>query len=386
MRALFLSDVAAPRVNGVSTSIDVFRRELAALGVATPLVAPRYSAEAAEPGVTRLPGRVIPFDREDRFVRPRRFAAAARREVFDLIHVHTPFAAHAAGVRVARELGVPLVETWHTDFENYFEHYVPLLPRFAARACARYLAVRIGRAVDHLVVPSCEMAEVLAGYGIGTPRTVIATGIATDDLGGGDGGRFRARHGIPVDRPVVVHVGRVAHEKNLAFLLRAVALAWREVPEILLVVAGEGPAKASLQQLAMDLGLAGRTLWLGYLDRRTELADVYLAADLFAFSSRTETQGLVLLEAMSLGVPVVALAERGTRDLLACERGALVPRASEPEFAAALVRLLNDQGLRRRLGAEARELARSWSAAGSAATLAQLYRELLSRHAARSPI
>jgi glycosyltransferase involved in cell wall biosynthesis len=376
-RVLFLSDVAAPRVNGVSTSIAVFRRELADLGVEAPLLAPRYGDEPDADGVIRLAGRRVPFDAEDRWVAPRRFVAASRRLDFDLVHVQTPFAAHVAGRRIARERGVPLVETWHTDFEHYFEHYLPLVPAGPARELARHMARRVGRGVDRLVVPSRQIDLALGECGVETPRVVIPTGLAPGELGPGDGAAFRARHGIPPERPVVVHVGRLAGEKNLDFLLDAVAAARREIPDLLAIVAGEGPAREGLRQRAARLGLEPHLLWLGYLDRRRELADVYRAGDLFAFTSRTETQGLVLLEAMSLGVPVVALAEQGTRDLLAAGRGALVPTDDVEDFAAHLVRLLRDAGLRDRLGAEARELAGQWSARAFAERLAGLYRELL---------
>lgn len=384
LRVLYLSDVAAPRVNGVSTSIAVFRRELGALGVEVPLVTARYGGEPEEEGVTRVAGHRVPFDPEDRYVPARRLAAAARGLVFDLVHVQTPFAAHAAGKRLARERRVPLVETWHTDFEHYFEHYVPLLPAFVARGVARDLARRVGRAVDRFVVPSREIDEALRAYGVTTPRTIVPTGLAPGELGAGDGARFRARHGIAPDRPVIVHVGRIAGEKNLDFLLRAVDLARREIPELLLVVAGEGPAKPALQRLAAELELDRQTLWLGYVDRRSELADVYRVGDLFAFTSRTETQGLVLLEAMSLGVPVVALAERGTRDLLAAGRGALVPPADEAAFAAAMAHLLGEPRMRARLGAEARQLAATWSAAAFAERLRGVYFDLVAAPAVSS--
>ena len=385
LRVLYLTDVAAPRVNGVSTSIRIFRRELAALGIETPLVAPAYGREEAEPGVVRVGGRKVPLDPEDRFVSPRRLAAAARPLAFDLVHVQTPFSAHLAGRRLARERGVPLVETWHTDFEHYFEHYLSLVPAAVARRLARALARRVGRGVDRLIVPSAAIDRVLEEYEIATPRTVVPTGISPGELGAGSRERFRAAHGIPAERPVAVHVGRIAGEKNLDFLLRAADLVRRELPGFLLVVAGEGPAKPALRALAEELGLGPHLLWVGYLDRGRELADAYCAGDLFAFSSRTETQGLVLLEAMSLGVPVVALAERGTKDFLEEGRGALVPPHDERAFAEAMLRLIRDGALRARLAAEARDLASSWTAAAFARRLAAIYRELVAagrRHGA----
>ena len=298
-----------------------------------PLLCPDYAADGIERAVdgrvdgriVRLAGFRVPFDREDRWVPAARFrAAAAHVPDFDLVHIQTPFAAHRAGVDLARRRGVPVVETYHTYFEHYFEHYLPFLPAGLCRRIARRLTRKAARELDRMVVPSTAMRDALAAYGVTTPMSVIPTGIRPGSMGAGDGTRFRARHAIAADRPVLVHVGRIGHEKNLLFLLQAFERVVRALPAALMVVAGEGPARSELQRVASALGLDGHLLWLGYLDRERELADCYRGGDAFVFTSKTETQGLVLLEAMTLGVPVVALAEMGTSDLLLERRGALV--------------------------------------------------------------
>ena len=228
-----------------------------------------------------------------------------------------------------------------------------------------------------MVVPSTAMRAALLEYGVTTPMTVVPTGIRRDAMGAGDGARFRARHAIATDRPVLVHVGRIGHEKNLRFLLRAFELVVRKLPSALLVVAGEGPARAELRRLAGALGLDGNLLWLGYLDRERELADCYRGGDAFVFASKTETQGLVLLEAMALGIPVVALAEMGTRDLLCERRGALVAENDLGDFAGKCLEVLRDPLLRARLAAEGPRLAAEWSAEKMAERLEALYRGML---------
>lgn len=326
----------------------------------------------------RLEGFRVPFDPEDRWVPARRFLAAeARLPAFDLVHIQTPFAAHRAGVDLARRRGVPVVETYHTYFEHYFEHYLPLLPKSVCRRIARRLTRRAAGELDHMVVPSTAMKSALAAYGVRTPMTVLPTGIRRGSMGGGDGADFRRRHGIAADRPVLVHVGRIGHEKNLRFLLRAFGRVVRVLPSALLVVAGEGPARAELQRMAGALGLDRNLLWLGYLDRERDLADCYRGGDAFVFTSKTETQGLVLLEAMALGVPVVALAEMGTRDLLLDRRGALVAADDVDNFAGKCLEVLRDPALRARLAAEGPRVAADWSAERMAARLERLYREVL---------
>lgn len=330
--------------------------------------------------LVRLRGSRVPFDPEDRWVPASRFRSIGERlPAVDLIHIQTPFAAHRAGVDLARRRGIPAIETYHTYFEHYFEHYLPFLPAALCRTIARRLARRAARELDQMIVPSTAMREALAAYGIETPTTVLPTGIRLDQFAGGDGGAFRRAHGIADARPVLVHIGRLGHEKNLRFLLSAFARVVRELPEALLVVAGEGPAKPALQRTARTLGLEANLLWVGYLDRERDLAACYRAGDAFVFASKTETQGLVLLEAMALGVPVVALAEMGTRDLLASRRGALVSDESPEAFAGACLTLLRDSALATRLAAEGPVVAAEWSAPRMAERLERLYREVLAR-------
>jgi 1,2-diacylglycerol 3-alpha-glucosyltransferase len=154
-----------------------------------------------------------------------------------------------------------------------------------------------------------------------------------------------------------------------------------QVPDALLLVAGEGPALAHCKRLAVELGLQEQTLFVGYLDRKHELLDCYRAGDLFAFASRTETQGLVLLEAMAQGVPVVSTAHMGTLDILGSRRGCVVVEESEADFAAAVVGLLRDRARREALGAEARTYAATWSAREMATRLIDLYRVTLAGRA-----
>jgi glycosyltransferase involved in cell wall biosynthesis len=386
MRILMVSDVYFPRINGVSTSIRTSLRALERRGHVCTLVAPDYP-QGVEPeaGVIRIPSRSIPVDPEDRLMslhQVQRLALGLSPQRFDLIHVHTPFVAHYAGVRLSRRLGLPRVETYHTLFEEYVGFYAPLLPAGLLRALARALSRRQCNRMDGVIVPSSAMAERLRGYGVTRPLGVIPTGVPLHELAGGDGARFRRRHGIAPRRPVVAYVGRVAHEKNLGFLLRMLAELRRQEPGVLLVIAGEGPARAATESQVVSLGLTEAVRFAGYLSRDGDLLDCYRAADAFVFSSRTETQGLVLLEAMAIGVPVVSTAVMGTRDILLAGRGALIAEEDEAHFAGQVLRLLRDPDLRRRLSSEAREYARSWSDEACAQRLVDFYERVIAAPAA----
>lgn len=392
MNILMLSDVYFPRVNGVSASIRTFARELVQLGHAVTIVAPDYGAAGVrgEFEIIRLPARTIFFDPEDRLMRAAAARAAVRelaRRRWDVIHIHTPFRAHQLGVALARRTGCATVESYHTFFEEYAAHYLPWLPAAWLRFGARRFSRRLCHAVDHLIVPTQQMADVLARYGITTPSSVIPTGIHLDEFRGGDGSRFRAQHGIALDRPTLVTVSRLAAEKNIAFLLDVARALVPDFPDLLLIVAGEGPDAARLRERASVLQLDANVRFVGNLDRRTQLLDCYKAGDLFVFASPTETQGLVLLEAMALGVPIVSTAVMGTATVLRGAGSARVSRQDVGEFARDVAALLRSPQDRRKLAAAGPEDARAWSAPGLMARVVDLYTDLASaRCAGTSPV
>lgn len=384
-----ISDVYFPRVNGVSTSIQTFRFDLAAQGCESLLVAPAYPRrDSGEDNVTRVPSRYLVFDPEDRAMVYRKLKrqCLALRDRFDLIHVHTPFFAHYAGVWLGRELDIRVVETCHTYFEHYFHHYLPLVPRKLLGNLARSITRRQMNAVDCVVAPTTQMADALYDYGVTTDVQVIPTGVDMNRLSDGDGARFRQAHGIDPGRPLLLNVGRVAHEKNLDFLLDVVTRVRRQVTDVLLVIAGEGPAQSSLQSRVNREGLTNNVRFVGYLDRDSELLDCYRSADLFVFASRTETQGMVLLEAMAQEVPVVSTAVMGTKSVLQNAGGAFVVREEVAAFASAITTLLGDDDLRREMATEARRYVdEHWSSGEMAQRMITLYRQTLAKRGQAIP-
>lgn len=377
MRIVIISDVYFPRINGVSTSIRTFRAELEELGHEVFLIAPDYGEVTDDEGwIFRVPSRVVYVDPEDRMMRYREVLALEGQLHAlqpDLIHIQTPFVAHYAGVRLAKRLQVPTVLTYHTYFEEYLFHYIRFLPRALLRWSVRHLTRQQCSQVSSVVVPTEAFSQVLRDYGVRTELYINPTGIDLSKFSRGDGERFRRKYGIPVERPVLVFVGRLVHEKNIEFLLRVVKRVRQTIPDILLLLAGEGPAEESLRQTAVELKLEENLRFIGNLQASEELCDCYSAGDAFVFASHTETQGLVLLEAMALGVPVISTAKMGTVDILKSRRGALVVEEDEEAFAAAVRQLLADEVLQQRLSREGRQYVAAWSAAAMAMRLEDVY-------------
>jgi len=201
---------------------------------------------------------------------------------------------------------------------------------------------------------------------------VLPTGLPAESYIRGDGAKFRAQFGLQTDRPLLLYVGSVAFEKNIDFLLRMFVRLRARRPDALFVIAGEGPALASLRSLAADLGVPGHVKFIGYLDRNTDLPNCYAAGDAFVFASRTETQGLVLLEAMAQGTPVVSTAELGTRSILTEGCGAFVVPEEAEKFADAVMLALEvKSGDPRR--AQLHAHAESWASQAMARRLVAFY-------------
>lgn len=382
MNILLISDVYFPRVNGVSTSIRSFAQAMQNQGHTVHLLAPDYGVETEdEDWITRIPAHTIYFDPEDRLMSYGKLLdllSELRKRHFDIVHVHTPFVAHYAGKRLAHLLDVPVMETYHTFFEDYLHHYLPWIPKAPAKWLARTISKRQCNAVDAVISPSAPMHDVLVDYGVRKPIEVIATGLQAHSFADADGEMFRNEYGISLERPMVLYVGRVAFEKNIAFLLH-MTLALRELhPNILFVIAGEGPALPSLKQKTQALGLQRNVQFIGYLDRETQLNACYKACDVFVFASKSETQGLVLLEAMAQSRPVVAIAELGTKSILLEGEGVLIAPEDEQVFAERVHTLLNDKKLAAHVASRGHAyVSQQWTIDAKATQMVKVYKRVI---------
>jgi glycosyltransferase involved in cell wall biosynthesis len=389
MNILFISDVFFPRVNGVSTSINTFATELRALGHQVTLIAPSYTDEdKQEEWIVRVPSHKIYFDPEDRLMNFGKLKALLpwiRDKHFDVIHIHTPFTAHYVGIHFGKKLDIPVVETYHTFFEDYLHHYLPFIPQLISRKLARTISRRQCNAVDGIVSPSKPMLDVLKQYGIKTPAEVVATGLDSSGFANVDGEHFRMSHDIPLAQPMLLFVGRVAHEKNIGFLLEMHEELIKKHPDALLVITGEGPAEESIKHSIDKLGISNKVRMIGYLDRSHELIACYKAADIFVFASKSETQGLVLLEAMAQGTAVVAIAELGTKSILIEGEGVLIAKDDINDFADKVSVLLSDAPKRQMIGEKGRQYAQEkWGAGVLAKKVAKFYKSTINQKSSLS--
>ena len=390
MHILMITDVYFPRVNGVSTSILTYRQALVAMGNRVTIIAPDYGTVTDnETDIIRIPSRHLLIEDEDKMMKAghiyKLIDELALMDI-DVIHIQTPFVAHYVGVKLSNLLDVPRVESYHTFFEEYLYHYVPFLPKSFMKGVARRFSTSQCNDVDAIVVPSTAMLKTLREYGVEAKAEIIPTGIDLDKFNCGDGDAFRKKHGIDKSRPTLVHIGRIAHEKNIDFVVEMLVEVKKQIPDILLIIAGQGPAESHLHKLVNALGLKDNVLFIGYLDRNTELKDCYRAGDIFVFASRTETQGLVLLEAMALGVPVISTAVMGTRDILLEEMGSIIANEDVGDFSHKVVKTLQDPQMREALSVEAKVYAKKWSEDRFARRMYDFYNHIAEVHNLHEPV
>jgi glycosyltransferase involved in cell wall biosynthesis len=377
VRVGIFTDSYLPRISGVVRSIEAFVAELRRQGHHVSIFAPGYRGFVdADPDVVRFPSVRPPGHPDFPLAIPldRRFLAKLAARRLTVIHTHSPFLMGAAGRYAARRLGLPLVFTHHTMYAEYV-HYVPLCPpRLSRQVVTRYTARYCNRCTA-VIAPSQAVRGWLRSIGVTAPIEVLPTaGFELARFDRLDPSWVRPRFGIPSGAPLVITVGRLAPEKRFDVLLAAFADAARDGAAHLLVVGG-GPEEPALRHLAGRLGVGSRVVFTGPLDHDRVL-DCYAAADLFAFASPTETQGLVVIEAMAAGLPVAAVGAGGVAEAIGDGDAGLLVDPDPAALAAAIRRLLHDEPLRRRLSARGREVARAYAIDVLTHRLVALYRDV----------
>jgi glycosyltransferase involved in cell wall biosynthesis len=336
LRVGLFTECYRPIQNGVVASVDALAQAIRACGHEALCVTPNMPGyHEAHEFVVRIPSLPLPTRTAYRltlpFVTNERVAHALAR--LSVVHAHSPFVTGWMGARLARRLRVPLVFTYHTQLEEY-AHYFPFESN-VTRNAASQLTRRYANGADAVIVPTEAMERHLRDLGVATRIEIVPSGI---DVGLFSAGRrredLRARLGVPDGVKMVVSVGRLGREKNVELALEAFA---RLEGPAHFVIVGDGPRRESLERMTQRAGLAARTTFAGEFDR-SALPDVYASADALIFTSTSETQGLVLVEALATGLPVVAVDSPQTRDVLG-EFGA-VAAADPAALAAALAQTL----------------------------------------------
>lgn len=388
MKIAMFTNNYVPHVGGVARSVKTLEDECRRQGHAVRVIAPEFGADA--PGacgdVLRVPA-IRNFHGSDFSVRlplPSSVHSALLEFAPDLIHSHQPLLMGVTALREAWKLKAPIVFTHHTLYEEYI-HYLPLLDSAALapmlKRCAIKLANEYSNRCSQIIAPSASVRALLLGRGVTTPIEVIPTGIDTRFFASGDGARMRRKLAIAPRTRVIGHLGRLVQEKNLPFLAEAIKQVLQRHADTVFLLVGDGGALPVVRKSLASEHASGRLLTPGRM-LGSDLADAYAAMDVFAFASTSETQGIVLAEAMAAGKPTVALDAPGVRDILRDgHNGILLARdASSAAFAAAVEELLGDARMERSYAAAARATAEDYAETRCAAKVIDLYQRVLDQY------
>lgn len=382
MRILFCTDTYPPQVNGVSVVTALSVQGLRARGWDVEVIAPKYpdrnqvvfAPDLLRNQLTSIPSVPLPGYNDIRLAAPARGTVRAVVDRFkpDVVHSATEFVIGRLGQRAALQRGITVTTSYHTDFAKYTASYgVPFLRGTVQRWIRRFHAN-----AARIFTPSEPARGDLLALGL---HDVEVWGRGVDDTLFHPSKRsFALRQRLsPGNAFTFLHVGRLAPEKGIAVLLNAFAIVEQALgsDSVKLVVAGAGPSLAGLRERAPS-----NVTFLGNLDRQRELPALYASADAFLFASTTETLGLVVLEAMASGLPVIATPAGGVADNLRDgDNGLAFPAMDAKACAAAMLRLVEDQALHRTLCEGARKWSerRTWE--HEMDRLDASYREVLSR-------
>ncbi|MDR2313108.1 MAG: glycosyltransferase [Spirochaetaceae bacterium] len=400
MRIAMFTDTYWPRVNGVTVSVDTFSLALVKAGHEVMIVCSEYPApsmadtitefgiEKEDPAreklkVLRVPSHSIFFSSEDRMAKlSKRGWVESRLDAFspEVVHINTEFLIADFGFGYAKKRRLPAVYTFHTIWEDYAINYLPYLPdgllRFIIQKGQRHLL----KQASLVIVPTPQIEEIVKKYRVKKEIRRLPTGIDPALFTHGEKELAQFRNSMKKKYPAIkgkrllLFAGRVSKEKNISFIINLFPELLARHADLALVIAGNGPYLDYFKDEAKHCGAGESCVFTGYLER-AELALTYAVSHIFLMPSLTETQGLVTVEAMLSGIPVVAIGAMGTVQLMEGDQGGFMVRNDRGEFKARVLQLLEDGDLYRRKSEEARRHAQKWTIHSLTGQLVEIYRK-----------
>lgn len=379
MKIGIFTDTYLPYPNGVATSVAASVRFLTARGHKVTVIAPSYPGYKDHKNVLRLSSVRIYGRLQIRVALhlPDKALLQALQTDFDIIHGHGSGPVTLIGLEIARIKNIPFVVTYHTMLNKYTHYFLKgkiLRPRFMEK----YSKI-LCNASDHIIAPTEKVKKELIRYEIRKPITVLPSGIDLNLFIKGKRGFLQKKYPALKNKSVVLYVGRLGREKSVDFIIKSFALALKKEPDMVLVLVGDGPDKSMLEKLTEKLSINGSVIFTGFIPQK-DIPHVYKSADLFVFASQTETQGMVLIEAMDSSLPVLAVDHSAFDETLQSGSNGVLTRKNVTEFAGHILLLLKDTALRLRLAKNAQESVQKFSAKITSEKLEELYQALISSH------
>jgi len=418
MRIGFFTDFYLPSIvgGGVAVSIDIFRRELEKAGHQIYIFCPQEPTRKWSELNSLDNQKVIRFwsipaiwfrGYRDTFPFTCHKIKTITNLKLDIVHLHTPAQIGLLGMLIAKKEHLPLVATYHTDLVEYaaiykrtilglfvlslifpivsfdirtFKDFLwtlkPAWPiaKWNQRNVKRMIKVFLNHC-DLVLSPSQKIKNKLQTYAVSTPIKILPTGADTEEIQTVNKINFRKLYHLNKTQPLLLFVGRLAKEKNIELILRAMPLVLKEVPNAKLVIIGEGPNRQNLAKIIAKLKIQTKVILTGYVSNAIKIA-AYQACDIFIFPSLTETQGLVINEAALQAKPII-FADHQISPVLSNRLSGLKINNSELDLAQKVLYLLNHRKFAQQLGLTAQKLVYNLTAKSQADKLIKIYSNLI---------
>lgn len=359
MRIAIFTNNYLPNPYGVSGSVESFRKQFEKLGHTVFIFAPSDKSYKDEnPNVFRYPSLDIKY--KIKFPIPIPYSPRINKLIenlnLDIIHAQHPLLLGNTARKWAKKKNIPLVFTWHTLYDQY-AHFFPLLPKKLSGKIIINQAVKYANQTDQIIVPTQGIKDIIQNWGVKNKNIeTVPTGIEKRFYQNPDRIKIRNEFDIKDKEILLLLVSRLTEEKNIEFLFKSVFKILENNANTKFLIAGEGQLAPKLKELARKNNLDGRIIFKGIVPKK-ELKNYYAAGDIFVYSSKSETQGMIISEAMYSSLPIVAVDAPGVCDLVQDEiNGFLVPE-DEKEFAMAVEKLIADENQRNKFSAESKRIA-----------------------------
>jgi glycosyltransferase involved in cell wall biosynthesis len=297
-------------------------------------------------------------------------------QTMDVAHFHHPLISGTLALRYCKPKGIPVIFTNHTRYDLYYQAFFPMLPESLGDSILHAYFPSFTKGLDLVIAPSAGMRDVLRKYGVTRDIEIVPNGVDLKPIREVKEPIPRSKYGIKGDDVVLLYVGRLGPEKNLAFLLRSFAGVAEAYEDVHLVVAGDGSERENLQDLAAHMGVGQRVHFTGMLPYQ-DLPRYLAMADAFVTASVTEVHPLTVIEAMAAGLPVLGIESPGVGDIVKHGETGFLSTNDLAAFTAKLVRLVTQHELRKSMGEKAFKEANQYDIERTSGILLDHYRRLL---------
>ena len=279
----------------------------------------------------------------------------------DIIHSHQPYSLGNEALKYSKKLNIPLVFTYHINYREY-SHYIPFIPKSISQKLITRTTLNYTNKCDVVIAPSISIKKLLIDHEVNVPIEIIPSGININEFIKSKGKKddLRERYGINPEDVVLITTSRITEEKNIQFLIKSFLLIKKSCKNSKFIIIGDGAAKKTLEKLTIKLDVYKDVFFTGHI-KKEDVIRLFQASDIFIFSSLTETQGIVVIEAIISGLPVVAIKSNGIEDIVQNDKNGILTENSVDEFSRSVLKIINDKELRDKLSNKANVYSKNYS-------------------------